>query len=662
MDIPLPPEYEKANEIQEFDASGQLVTTLTVLRESLAKYPKSRIDISIPKRSHSWLKSFMEIFLPAGYPNSVTEDYMEYQIYDSLQAFSSSIAGLIASRAVLEGVGVGDATASPTTVLLLSVLQDSTGRVATILFAARLGLSLEPECKRWRLVADILNDAAMILDCLSPALPKPLRVSLLSASAALRALCGVAAGSAKASLSAHFAKSGNLGELNAKDSSQETIISLLGMLTGTALIPYLITPLQTWTALLILLFIHLSTNHFAVRAVSLRTVNRQRASLLLRPLLSPPIRPGPIPSLPSNTIASPLQISERETVIHLDPSSLHDPDPAHASFVPLATVLAQAAKGPGRIEPHILLHIFAPDSYILYFDPGTRYGFIALKSSATSSTALQAWFCAMECAHLDDETWAGGSAGASRDWNSSGGDLGNVGTPATVLSGCARKVERVWGEIERGLRGEGWDVDVNALETRTGVRFSVVGGEKWSRWEKKEKKGNKEEKGKTEKKEKKETKDKKDKKEERNKGKEVGRGEPSSPVQYLSSETANSESSSPFQSPTREAATTPIAATASTNSLPLEAEGVSPSRSKLRLRKWLSSTLGSRSRGKDKDSSTPRDGGGVPDDNPDDNLSEKAALEEAASSSSDPPPPYSGIFAKEASLADEKGESHRKSQ
>lgn len=31
----------------------------------------------------------------------------------------------------------------------------------------------------------------------------------------LRAMCGVAAGSSKASLSAHFAKWGNLGELNA---------------------------------------------------------------------------------------------------------------------------------------------------------------------------------------------------------------------------------------------------------------------------------------------------------------------------------------------------------------------------------------------------------------------------------------------------------------
>jgi len=38
---------------------------------------------------------------------------------------------------------------------------------------------------------------------------------MYSLSSALRALCGVAAGSSKASLSAHFAKWGNLGELNA---------------------------------------------------------------------------------------------------------------------------------------------------------------------------------------------------------------------------------------------------------------------------------------------------------------------------------------------------------------------------------------------------------------------------------------------------------------
>ena len=110
---------------------------------------------------------------------------------------------------------MGDANASPTSAILLSVLQDSMGRIATILFAHRLGTSLEPECKMYRLAADVFNDAAMVLDCLSPALPKTSRVLLLSFASVLRALCGVAAGSSKASLSAHFATQGNLGELNA---------------------------------------------------------------------------------------------------------------------------------------------------------------------------------------------------------------------------------------------------------------------------------------------------------------------------------------------------------------------------------------------------------------------------------------------------------------
>lgn len=67
----------------------------------------------------------------------------------------------------------------------------------------------------YRLLADIFNDIAFVLDVLSPTFPRPLRVVVLSSSSVLRALCGVAAGSSKASLSAHFARWGNLGELNA---------------------------------------------------------------------------------------------------------------------------------------------------------------------------------------------------------------------------------------------------------------------------------------------------------------------------------------------------------------------------------------------------------------------------------------------------------------
>lgn len=105
------------------------------------------------------------------------------------------------------------------------------GRIATILFAHRLGTALEPECKMYRLAADVFNDTAMILDCLSPAFPKPIRVLVLSFSSVLRSLCGVCAGSAKASLSAHFARKGNLGEVNAVSFRKHTGFVSLGCST-----------------------------------------------------------------------------------------------------------------------------------------------------------------------------------------------------------------------------------------------------------------------------------------------------------------------------------------------------------------------------------------------------------------------------------------------
>ena len=171
----------------------------------------------------------------SGFVTSILKFYCRSTVFQSCPSgcvYSKQPIPLLILR---QGVGVGDATASPTAALLLGILQDSMGRIATILFAHKLGTALEPECKMWRLAADVFNDSAMILDCLSPAFPKPFRVALFCFSSVLRALCGVAAGSSKASLSAHFAKWDNLGELNAV--SRETWPFAMSMLTGRRKIP-----------------------------------------------------------------------------------------------------------------------------------------------------------------------------------------------------------------------------------------------------------------------------------------------------------------------------------------------------------------------------------------------------------------------------------------
>ncbi|KAK7977762.1 hypothetical protein PG996_003813 [Apiospora saccharicola] len=255
------------------------------------------------KTVSKYAKDVLNIFLPAGYPHSVTQDYKPYQIYDSLQAFSSSIAGMLSSRAVLQGMGVGDAGSSATGAVLLTVFQEGTGRIATILFAHYFGQAIEPECKFYRFSADLFNDTALLLDILTPALPHYPKIMALCASGILRSLCGAAAGAAKASLSSHFAKNGNLAELNAKDGSQETVITLMGMLAGSLFVRVVEGRQAVWCWMLILIGIHLWTNYKAVRSVQMRTLNRQRASIVTHEYRK------------SGAILRPEQVAQRESIL-----------------------------------------------------------------------------------------------------------------------------------------------------------------------------------------------------------------------------------------------------------------------------------------------------------------------------------------------------------
>ncbi|KAI4098883.1 MAG: hypothetical protein L6R37_006246 [Teloschistes peruensis] len=442
-------------EIRERDEAGNLTATYI---GSSTDQGKNRLDII----THNLWTRVLAVFLPAGYPHSVTEDYMWYQIYDSLQAFSSSIAGLLSSRAVLQGVGVGDASANPTTALLLSILQESTGRIATILFADRLGTSLSPECKMYRLAADIFNDAAMLLDCLSPALPRGPRTLLLSSSSVLRALCGVTAGSSKASLSAHFAKWGNLGELNAKDSSQETIISLIGMLAGSVLVSYVSSPMTTWSCLLLLLSIHLAMNRAAVRAVSMHTLNGQRANIVFSTFLD------------QGTVLSPKEVSLQERIFEWDgvlrwrqSSPLASAKIGH----PLKDLLASLAPAHAKTgsirdaeaKMMRLIRLYSQEEFLLWYDAPQRVGHIALKEGAAAKSQLKAW--ALTLWITQRHRMDGSSEATSASFEST----------LDLQRSSLQDLSSRWSDCIQRLRTAGWDIDVASLETTSGSRICVQG-------------------------------------------------------------------------------------------------------------------------------------------------------------------------------------------
>lgn len=132
-----------------------------------------------------------QIFLPHGYPDSVSSDYTRYQVWDTVQAFCSTISGTLTTHAILKGVGVGSDTASPLSATVTWVLKEGAGHCGRIVFAWAKGSELDIDSKKWRIRADVINDLAMFVEIF--VLPHFLEHSLyvLSATTTLKALVGV---------------------------------------------------------------------------------------------------------------------------------------------------------------------------------------------------------------------------------------------------------------------------------------------------------------------------------------------------------------------------------------------------------------------------------------------------------------------------------------
>ncbi|XP_030066325.1 RUS family member 1 isoform X1 [Microcaecilia unicolor] len=234
---------------------------------------------------HSLCLLFTSVFLPQGYPESVSEDYLTYQIWDTLQAFASSITGTLATQAILRGVGVGDDSATVTAATITWIMKDGTGMLGRILFAWMKGSKLDCDAKKWRLFADILNDVAIFMEIVAPAFPACFTLIICTAGL-FKCIVGVAGGATRAALTMHQARRNNMADVSAKDGSQETLVNLAGLLVSLLLIPLVTDNLRlTYGLYLLFTSLHLYANYRAVRGVVMETLNQARLHILVEHFL-----------------------------------------------------------------------------------------------------------------------------------------------------------------------------------------------------------------------------------------------------------------------------------------------------------------------------------------------------------------------------------------
>lgn len=228
------------------------------------------------------------------------------------------------------------------------------------------------------------------------------------------------------------------------------------MQAGSLVVAYVSSPMATWTCLVMLISIHLATNHAAVRSVSMHSLNRQRANIVLSNLLQ------------DKKALTPQEVSIEERIFEWDGVL------RWRGSVPIAKARIGVSLGSllSAVEPahdvtgairdsnfvlQRLTRIYEREDFLMWYD-ASRTVAIVLKEQASPRTQLKAWALALWVAHrLED-----GDATSAM-----------VDKMLDVIELALMEISNQWAELIERIEAAGWDIDIGHLETTSATRIRL---------------------------------------------------------------------------------------------------------------------------------------------------------------------------------------------
>jgi len=207
-------------------------------------------------------------------------------------------------------------------------------------------------------------------------------------------------------------------------------------------------------------------NYMAVRAVSMCTLNRQRANIVFNRYLESSRKD--VKENNQGIILSPDETSLLEHIFEYD-GVLRCGGRVVAQCelgVPLKRILdilVPANKKTGSyvqssLNPEDVISVFDKEEYVLWYN-GKRHFYIVLKDTADAETQLKAWFhVLLLCKKFNEEDWS-------------------IQEGSEYILSCVKstlgKSGVLWGNMLPLLRDKGWDLENGAMETRSGTRICI---------------------------------------------------------------------------------------------------------------------------------------------------------------------------------------------
>ncbi|CAM6091018.1 unnamed protein product [Calypogeia fissa] len=322
-------------------------------------------------------KMVTDFILPGGFPDTVSNDYLQYMLWQ----FPTNVTGWICSTIVTSslfkavGVGLDGGYAAAATATIKWVSKDGLGALGLVLIGGRFGSIFDEDPKQWRLYADIIGSAGGIFELCTPLAPDQFLL-LGSLGYLLKAVAKGLKDPSFRVIQNHFAIAENVGDVSAKEEVWEVSAKLLGLSAAVLLLGMPVLSSSYWKLVLVwtsLRSLHIWLRYKSLSVVQFPTINYKRAAVLIKS------------NLQGDTLPGCNECNKRENLLVWWQLM----SPRVRMGCSLKDLLESS---PLASEVEELLGLYTQEDYVLVLHPNPVYGSearILAKEGATSMTMLR---------------------------------------------------------------------------------------------------------------------------------------------------------------------------------------------------------------------------------------------------------------------------------
>lgn len=237
-----------------------------------------------------WLQDLIALFkdklYTAFFPmvEDVTPDYWQWLRWRMSQRFFSSTMHNFATQSLLIAAGIGAQRAMSASAMINWILKDGVNRIARMIAGTRFAKSFDSDLKRFRFTTSLMFTACMGCEFLTVQFPQ--HFLLLASVANVGKAVGLTTYvSTNPAFQKSLCRGENLADLTAKTQAQHMVVDTLA-LGVSAWLTHVVRHNPSWQLLLPLLAYPVCavgdvlSIYMELKAIQLRTVNRERAELI----------------------------------------------------------------------------------------------------------------------------------------------------------------------------------------------------------------------------------------------------------------------------------------------------------------------------------------------------------------------------------------------